>query len=153
MGSDRAHRSPQRLVADRADVVVHADACQAPKDVVGGTVEILAPLTPRCRQTLRLRCWILTGCEGFQPGDHQSTAVLAGKIDWKLIGLAHASTVVSAVGVGPLPESQHDGVHHPRHGRAERVPSEFALTVSASRLRRAGGTAANVGFNVSRQGY
>ena len=32
-------------------------------------------------------------------------------------------------------------------------PVMFALTVSASRLRRAGGTAANVGFNASRQGY
>lgn len=89
MGSDCTHRSAQRLATDRADVVVHPDARHAPQDVVGRAVKIRAPLTTRRRQTFRLQFWIVARREGFKPGDHRSTTVLARPVDRYLIGVEH----------------------------------------------------------------
>lgn len=120
MGSDRAERGPQGLTADRADVVVHADARQTP-EVVGGTVEIRAPVAPGSRQALRLKCRVVARSEGFQAGDHLSAAVLAGKIPRKRLCLAHALTLAAAVG-SQRPQFG-SSAHHQRQKRALSVAS------------------------------
>ncbi len=94
MGSDCTERSAQGLAADRADVVVHPDACQAIQDLIGGTLKTRAPLTPCRRQTFRLQLQIVTRCERFNARDHQPTAVLAGPFNRYLFGVEHHCTVV-----------------------------------------------------------